>query len=162
MSPARDRPPLPLPGGVEPSPGAIARRSARRRDRHGRGWRRDLVPGHLPGHRTHRDIFDDAVLDAARPLLERFPRPLEHLEIAVEDVPLTDPAPWEAGAVTLGRLFPSDRDHPPRLVLYRRPIETRSEDPEELALMVRQVLCDQIASMLGMAPEDVDPDAWPD
>lgn len=156
----------PTPRDPVPAAGSAASRTGsgapRRRDRHGRGWRRDLIPSHLPGHRSRRDVFDDTVLDAARPLIERFPRRLEHLEVAVEDVPLTDPAPWEAEAVSLSRFFPADRDHPPRIVLYRRPIETRCPGGEDLELMIRQVLSDQIAQMLGMRPEDLDPEAWPD
>lgn len=133
----------------------------RRRDRHGRGPRGDLVPSHLPGYRSRRDRFDEAVLAAVRPLLDRFGRKLEHLEVTVEEVPPVDPAPWESTSVTLGRVFPPDRDHAPRVVLYRRPIVTRCTGEAELELMVRQVLSDQVASMLGLPPEDVDPGAWP-
>lgn len=133
---------------------------ARRRDRHGRGFRGVLLPAHLPGHRTRRQSFDDAVLDAAQPLLERFGRRLEHVAIVVEEVPPGDPAPWELQAVPLGRCIPGDRDHPPRILLYRRPIETRCCENGELALLVRQVLAEQVGAMLAMAPEDVDPEAW--
>jgi hypothetical protein len=140
--------------------GPVGRSRGRRRDRHGRGLRGELLPPHLPGHRTRRELFDDTVLDAARALVERYPRRLEHLEVAVEEVPLTDPAPWEESAVALGRAFPADRDHPPRVVLFRRPIQTRCSLPGDLELLVRQVLADQIASLLHLDPEDVDPEAW--
>ncbi|GAB2547227.1 hypothetical protein GCM10027268_21410 [Brachybacterium huguangmaarense] len=100
------------------------------------------------------------MLDAADPLLERFGRRLEHLRITVEEIPPADPAPWELQSVALGRYLPPDRDHPPRIVLYRRPITTRSPRPEDLEMLVRQVLAEQIGSMLSMDPEDVDPGAW--
>lgn len=118
------------------------------------------MPSHLPGHRSRRDIFDDTVLDAADPLLERFGRRLEHLQVAVEDVPPADPAPWEPPSVPLGRYFPPGRDHPPRVVLYRRPIETRCDLPEDLEMLVRQVLSEQVGAMLSLPPEDVDPEVW--
>lgn len=140
----------------------MPRPGRRHHDRHGRGVRGDLIPPHLPGYRSRRDLFDEAVLDAAEPLLDRFPKRLEHLEVAVEDVPGTDPAPWEDALVTLGRLFPADRDHPPRIVLYRRPIETRCHEPGEMELMLRQILADHVATLLGTRPEEVDPDIWPE
>jgi predicted Zn-dependent protease with MMP-like domain len=82
------------------------------------------------------------------------------VEVTVEDVPAADPTPWEEQAVSLGRVAPADREHPARIVLYRRPIETRCEDDADLGLLVRQVLADQVGSLLGLPPEDVDPDAW--
>ncbi len=147
-------------GGVTRSGGGGRPGRPHRRDRHGRGFRGDLIPPHLPGHLTRRERFDDTVLDAASPLLERFDRRLEHLAITVEDIPPSDPTPWELQSVPLGRYVPPDRDHPPRVVLYRRPIETRSSLPGDLEMLVRQVLAEQVGAMLSMDPEDVDPGAW--
>lgn len=119
-----------------------------------------VLPPHVPGHRTRRETFDDAVMDAAEPLLARFGRRLEHVVLLVEEVPPTDPAPWETQAVPLGRYIAPDRDHPPRIVLYRRPLVTRRGGEEELEPLVRQVLAEQVGAMLSMDPEDVDPGAW--
>jgi len=135
-----------------------ARRS--RRDRHGRGFRHDLIPSHLPGYMSRRQQFDETVLDAVRPHLDRFGRRLEHVRVTVEEVPASDPAPWEGEQVPLGRFVPADRFEPPTIVLYRRPIETRASTPSEVELMVRQVLAEQIGAMLALSPEDVDPEAW--
>lgn len=132
----------------------------RRRDRRGRGRRWDLIPPHLPGHLSRRDRFDATVAEAAASLIERFPRRLQHLRVVVEEVPPADPAPWEDASVLLGRILPSTRDQPPRVVLYRLPIQTRCTGPQELELLVRQVLSEQVGSMLSTAPEDVDPEAW--
>lgn len=132
----------------------------RRRDRRGRGRRWDLIPAHLPGYRTRRDRFDDTVADAAAGIIERFPRRLEHLQVVVEEVPPADPAPWEDSSVLLGRALPATREHPPRVVVHRLPIQTRCAGDQELELLVRQVLAEQIGSMLAIAPEDVDPEAW--
>ncbi|MEE1649595.1 metallopeptidase family protein [Brachybacterium sp. J144] len=149
---------------VEPlRPGAPGpRRAARRRDRHGRGRRFDLIPPHLPGYRTRREVFDDLVAESGATLAERFPRRLAHLRVLVEEVPPTDPAPWEDAAVLLGRALPATREHPPRAILYRRPIQTRCASEEDLEALVRQVLSEQVGSLLGIAPEDVDPGAWED
>ena len=132
----------------------------RRRDRRGRGRRWDLIPPHLPGHRTRRERFDDLVADAGAALTERFPRRLAHLQVLVEEVPSADPAPGEEAQVVLGRAVPGTREHPPRVIVYRRPLETRCVTATELEMLVRQVLSEQIGSLLSIAPEDVDPEAW--
>ncbi|WP_246954726.1 metallopeptidase family protein [Brachybacterium sp. Marseille-Q7125] len=143
-----------------PQDAAASTRSVRRRDRHGRGRRFDLIPPHLPGFRTRRERFDDLVADIGAELTGRFPRRLEHLRILVEEVPPADPALWEERTVVLGRAVPPTREHPPRVIIHRRPVQTRCSNEEELETLVRQVLSEQIASLLGLRPEDVDPSAW--
>ncbi len=78
----------------------------------------------------------------------------------VEEVPSADPAPWEEPTVLLGRVIPPSREHPARVIVFRRPLQTRCEGEDELEALVRQVLSEQIGSLLGIAPEDVDPEAW--
>lgn len=135
-------------------------RGARRRDRHGRGFRGQVIPSHLPGHRSRREDFDRLVLGALQALLPAFGDRLRYVDVAVEDVPPSGPAPWEEEAVPLGRHFPADRARPARIVLYRRPIETRCETAEDLDLLVRQVLSEQIGGYLALPPDEVDPGAW--
>ncbi|GAA1288193.1 hypothetical protein GCM10009590_13800 [Brachybacterium alimentarium] len=60
----------------------------------------------------------------------------------------------------LGRALPPSREHPARVIVYRRPIQTRCADDLELETLVRQVLSEQIGSLLHIEPEDVDPGAW--
>jgi predicted Zn-dependent protease with MMP-like domain len=43
-------------------------------------------------------------------------------------------------------------------VLYRRPLELRAVDREDLADLVKDVIVEQVANLLGLDPEDVDPD----
>lgn len=95
------------------------------------------------------------VLDAAEHIERRLGRSLDPLELAVEDVPPSDPSPWEEG-VPLGRLFPEEGRTPARLVLYRRPLEARTADEYELAETVRDVVIEQVAALLGMNPDDLD------
>lgn len=97
--------------------------------------------------------FDDLVLDAVQLIEQRLGHELTGLEVAVEDVPPTDPAPWESG-VALGRLFPAEGTLPARVVVYRRPVESRARG-EELATLVHEVLVEQVASMLDLDPEDL-------
>ena len=64
----------------------------------------------------------------------------------------------ERPEVVLGRFFPAGRGRRPRVVLYRRPVETRSADDADLADLVHEVVVEQVASALAVPPEQVDPD----
>ena len=83
---------------------------------------------------------------------------LRKVEFAVEDIPPSEPAPWERG-VALGRYFAADPvaglGH--RIVLYRRAIEARTDGPDQLREMIRDVVVEQVASLLGRPPEEIDP-----
>lgn len=102
---------------------------------------------------TRRERFDELVLDAAESLEQALGHELG-IELAVEEVPPSDPAPWEDG-IPLGRLFPAQRTMPARLVLYRRPIVQRAHEPEALAALVSEVVTEQVARMLGRDPDDL-------
>lgn len=130
-----------------------------RRDRHGRGLRGPLLPPYLPGWRTRAERFDELVVTAVDDLVSRWPQ-VASMQFAVEEVPPSDPAPWERGVV-LGRGFAAEprAGLPARIVLYRRPITSRTASPTELAELVRRVVIEQVALLLGRRPEEVDPDA---
>ncbi len=100
-----------------------------------------------------RQRFDEAVLDAVSAFERRLGSTLPDLEVAVEDVPPSDPDPWER-TVVLGRLFPADGPQRARMVLYRRPVEARGSSPAEVAGIVHEVVVEQLSTMLGVDPED--------
>ena len=147
----------PLPG--DPAAQALDDVAApvRRRDRRGRGLRGPLFPAVLPAHRTRAEEFDDLVLDAVDDLERTWSRQLAGTEFAVEDVPPSDPAPWEDGGVPLGRCFPAEAGQPARIVVYRRPVELRAEDKDDLADLVHDVVVEQVAHRLARTPEEIDP-----
>ena len=159
---------------MTPPPGdrlARTRRGTRpgiRRDRRGRGLRGLLVPVEVPLSRSRAEQFDDLVLDAVEHLEGRWATKLESVEFAVEDVPAVPDGPPEAlvwgtdvvedGAVPLARLLPAGPDGtPPRIVVYRRPLELRAMDRTELADLVHDVVVEQVANLLGLDPDEVDP-----
>ena len=106
---------------------------------------------------TRREQFDDLVLDAASRLEPHLGPQAGEVEFAVEDVPPSDPAPWESAVVPLGRLFPAQGKLPPRIVVYRRPVESRAHDTRELTAIVQDVVVEQVAALLGVTPEQLDP-----
>src|SRR5450759_745726 len=104
-----------------------------RRDRRGRGQRGPMAWPPVPAMATRAQAFDELVLDAASRMEHHAGTTLGDLEFAVEDVPPSDPAPWESSEVPLGRLFAAQGKMPARIVVYRRPVETRTNDTRELA-----------------------------
>ncbi|MDO4242260.1 MAG: metallopeptidase family protein [Actinomyces sp.] len=130
----------------------------RRRDRHGRGLRGPLLPPFLPAWRTRAERFDEVVVQAAGDLARRLPQ-VADMQFAVEEVPPSDPAPWEGGVV-LGRGFAAEARAglPARIVVYRRPVAGRAHTEAELGELVRRVIVEQVALLLGRRPEEIDPD----
>lgn len=126
------------------------------RDTHGRGIRRPLFPPGSPGYRTRAEVFDEVVIDASERLQRMWGATWGKVEFGVEDIPPSEPSPWERG-VPLGRLFPSEYGAPNRIVLYRRPIEQRASS-EDLAGLVRDILAEHVGHVLGRRPDEVDPD----
>ena len=127
-----------------------------RRDTHDRGPRRPLLPPSLPGHRTRSERFDEIVADASERLALRWAKDWGRVEFGVEDVPASDPAPWEHG-VPLGRVFPGEYGAPTRVVLYRRPLEQRAR-AEDMPGLVRDIMAEQVGHVLSMRPDEVDPE----
>ncbi|MBF4762935.1 metallopeptidase family protein [Nocardioides islandensis] len=105
---------------------------------------------------TPRERFDDLVLDLVGDLENRWAGRLGLVEYAVEDAPQI-PDDWSSGTVPLSSLVRGSGGQPTRLVLFRRPIEHRSETRADLEALVLTVLVEQVAELLGIEPGDVDP-----
>lgn len=130
-----------------------------RRDRRSRGLRGPLAPPGSPLARSRADRFADLVLDSVERLERRWANELSDVEFAVEQVPPAGPsADPIAEAIPLSRLYPGSVGHSPRIVLYRRPIEARATGRADLTALVHDLIVEQVAELLGVEPEAVDPD----
>lgn len=105
---------------------------------------------------TRSEYFDDVVMDAAERLERHWSARLPGLEFAVEDVP-PPVEPWSVEQVPLGRAFGPERGRPARIVIYRRPLETRAVNRRDVAELVGDIVTEQIAALLGVPPEEIDP-----
>jgi predicted Zn-dependent protease with MMP-like domain len=115
-----------------------------------------LAPPQVPLSVSRSDAFDDLVRDAAERLERRWPQ-LAEVEFAVQDVPPPSP---EIDSVPLGQLITagaSGKGPRNRIVVYRRPVEIRAKGRDERALLVHEVVVEQVAELLGLSPENVDP-----
>ncbi|WP_406865331.1 metallopeptidase family protein [Streptomyces sp. HUAS MG47] len=124
----------------------------RRRDRHGRGMRGPVAPPQVPLSASRADTFRDLVLDSVERLERRFPQ-LVDVEFLVMEVP----PDVREDTVPLGGSVPAKKDGPARVVVYRRPVEIRTKSREERATLVHEVVVEQVADLLGLSPESVDP-----
>lgn len=109
-----------------------------------------------PERRSAGERFDELVLDIIADVDERWSDRLGLLEYAVEDAPQI-PDDWHGETVPLSSLVHGVRGAPTRLVVFRRPIEHRAESRSELEALVLAVVVEQLAELLGVEPEVVDP-----
>lgn len=109
-----------------------------------------------PYGRTSRERFDELALGIVTALDERWSDHLGLVEYAVEDAPWI-PDGWEGDHVPLSSLVPGTGATPTRLVLFRRPLEGRAEDHDDLQALVLTVVVEQFAELLGIPAEHVDP-----
>ncbi|QLE72326.1 metallopeptidase family protein [Streptomyces rectiverticillatus] len=142
----------------------------RHRDRHGRGMRGPIAPPQVPLSVSRGEAFVDMVHDSAERLERRWPQ-LASVDFVVREVPVTrsdaagvmsdpdglDAFDFDGESVPLGRYVAARGDSPDRIVIYRRPVEIRTKNRDERALLVHEVVVEQVAELLGLAPESVDP-----
>lgn len=110
--------------------------------------------------RSRAEHFADLVLEAVEHLEYRWSAELEDVEFAVEDVPPPDLAQPEDvdDPVPLTQLLPRRGESPPRIVVFRRPIEARALDSDDLAELVLDVVIHEVAHLLNLSVEVIDPE----
>ncbi|AKT51427.1 metallopeptidase family protein [Arsenicicoccus sp. oral taxon 190] len=138
-----------------------ARRVAR--DRRGRGRRGPLAWPPVPEMLSREDRFDQLVLDAVERVAPRASGRLDDVEVAVELVPGGDVlvSAEQQGTIPLGHARAAQGRGRSRIVVYRRPVESRAQGTAELGALIDMVVVEQAAALLMMAPEDLDPDYDP-
>lgn len=120
-----------------------------------------IAPPQVPLSVTRADAFVDLVYDSRDRLERRWPQ-LSQVDFLVLEVPGFGPddgpeADTGEETVPLGRVVPAAGGYRDRIVIYRRPVEIRTKSRDERALLVHEVVVEQVAELLGLAPESVDP-----
>ncbi|GAA0638698.1 metallopeptidase family protein [Streptomyces thermospinosisporus] len=117
-----------------------------------------IAPPQVPLAASRAETFADLVQDSVERLERRWPQ-LADIDFLVLDVPRLDGAAagWNDEAVPLGGAVPARDGRPARVVIYRRPVEIRSKGRDERASLVHEVVVEQVAELLGLTPETVDP-----
>lgn len=119
-----------------------------------------MAPPQVPVALTRAETFDDLVRDSADRLERRWPS-LADVEFQVQQVPPADDRGsicYDGHPVPLGRVMPATPNcGTNRIVIYRRPVEIRARRGDERATLVHEVVVEQVAELLGLSPETVDP-----
>jgi predicted Zn-dependent protease with MMP-like domain len=128
-----------------------------------------LAPRPVPIAHSRGDAFDAMVLHAVDHLQPRLAEQLAQVEFAVEDVPDVshrgpgdfdfDEDILDDNAVPLSRLYRNGVAgiSAPVIVVYRRPLESRASQSEDLADLVHDVVVEQLARLLGRSTDEIDP-----
>lgn len=128
------------------------------RNRHGRGVRTPMFGARLPRYRTSSGLFDDMVAAQIRRLVQAWPDLVKPVQFAVEDVPPSQPAPWESDPSLDSQCFPAGRGLPARVVLYRMPMQMHADTRMDLQWSIRDELVSRLAELYGRRPEEIDPE----
>jgi hypothetical protein len=118
-----------------------------------------IAPPQVPLAASRAEVFADLVQDSVERLERRWPQ-LADIDFLVLEVPRLDgpgDGVWNDEAVPLGGIVPAREGRVARVVVYRRPVEIRTKGRDERAALVHEVVVEQIAELLGLNPETVDP-----
>ncbi|MGV0634325.1 metallopeptidase family protein [Mycolicibacillus trivialis] len=131
-----------------------------------------LLPPTVPGWRSRAERFDMAVLEAYEPIEQRLGERIAELDVAVDEIPRISPrdpenVQWPPevvadGPIALARLIPAGVDvrgnaTRARILLFRKPIERRAKDSEDLTDLLHEILVAQVATYLDIDPSVIDP-----
>lgn len=117
-----------------------------------------VAPPQVPLSASRAEAFTDLVQDSVERLERRWPQ-LAEVEFLVLEVPPLGGADgeWPDEAVPLGGSLSAAEGKPARVIIYRRPVEIRTKGRDERAALVHEVVVEQVADLLGLSPESVDP-----
>ena len=113
------------------------------RNRHGRGTRTPMFGTRLPRYRTRSGMFDDMLVAQIRRLNGAWPELI---------------APWEDVPHLGSQSFPAGHGIPPRIVLYRMPLQSHARNRMDLQFAIRDEVVSRLAEIYGRRPEEIDPD----
>lgn len=117
-----------------------------------------IAPPQVPLAASRAEGFADLVQDSVERLERRWPQ-LADIDFLVIGVPRLDGPreAWNDEAVPLGGTIPSQEGLRARVIVYRRPVEIRTKGRDERAALVHEIVVEQVAELLGLTPETVDP-----
>ena len=117
-----------------------------------------IAPPQVPLAASRAEVFADLVQDSVDRLERRWPQ-LAEIDFLVLEVPRLDGPAQDLSedSVPLGGTIPARDGRRARVVVYRRPVEIRTKGRDERAALVHEIVVEQVADLLGLSPENVDP-----
>jgi len=104
---------------------------------------------------TRAERFGDLVIEAVDRLQPRWRETLESVEVEVRTAP--DPRRSRSDEVVLAEHQGARSGRTATLVVYRHPVEIRAPDHISLVSLIRDLVAEQLAEVLGTTPSDIDP-----
>ncbi|MHA7210713.1 metallopeptidase family protein [Arthrobacter sp. MDT1-65] len=130
----------------------------RRRNRRGRGMRGELFPQHLPASRSRSEQFDDWVMESAQRLERLWGERIQDLQIVVQEIPDgLEEMTSDTLRGLLGSCSPAAPGRPGVITVYRHPVLMAAKALLPVNELVHDVVVEQTAELMGLAPEVVDP-----
>ena len=108
------------------------------------------------------DFFMMSVLDALARITQVCPEAVAGVDVGVDEVPdgpTILSGLYEHDAIPVAAAMDADAEHPARIVVYRRPLEHRAQDRDDLRELVHEALVDQLSALTGRSVHELDPDA---
>jgi hypothetical protein len=106
---------------------------------------------------TRGERFGDLVVDAVDRLRPRWSPYLSAVDVEIVEVPRPEDAEV-LGEIPLAGHRRATGTRPAALVVYRRPVELRAKDPGARRDLVRDLVAEQLADLLGLEPGALDPE----
>jgi hypothetical protein len=80
-------------------------------------------------------------------------------EVPDEEITGEEIVPVPLARIDPGEMGPGDvaGSRSPRIVLYRRPLLARADDEDELSELIFDVVVEELAELLGLDPDSIDP-----
>lgn len=104
------------------------------------------------------EFFIEAMTDSVQRLMTTCPDALVGVDIGVEDVP-SGSFDWASlDRVPLAAAVDATYARPARIVIFRRPLERRASDREDLRDLVHVTLVEQLSALTGRSMHDLDPE----
>jgi predicted Zn-dependent protease with MMP-like domain len=118
----------------------------------------------VPLTRTAAQRFDETLMDVLDHLEAHGMTELDDIDFLVEDVPPLPAEPTfdtdvlDDATVPLARSIPADASGAKAtIVMYRRPLEARALDDDDLEDLLHDTVIDRLAHLLGRDPDELDP-----
>jgi predicted Zn-dependent protease with MMP-like domain len=112
----------------------------------------------VPISLTRSELFEDYIRESVERLERRWPQLID-VEFEVAEVPEETGAAADPilDGVPLGRVVTARQGAKSRITIYRRPVEIRAKSREDRAALVHEILIEQVAELLGLSPDAIDP-----
>lgn len=114
----------------------------------------------LPGRISDAQYFMMCVQESVEIMQRNCPDALIGIDVGVDDVPVTalGLADDSMDSVPLAAAMSGNDDGPAKVIAFRRPLERRATDREDLKELTHETLVEQVSALTNRPMHELDPD----